>query len=234
MQKPPITEQIVREVLLRLQTHTIPIAVSARHVHLSQQHLSILFGSGHELKKKRELSQPGQFAAAETVLLAGPRGCIERVRVLGPCRRETQVEISRTDALRLGVAPPVRESGDTKGSAAVTIIGPAGSLFIKEGCIVAQRHIHMSPQDAQTFQVQNGELVQVEVQGERPLLFQHVRVRVSPRYQLEMHIDTDEANAAGVAGTGRGILRRKGGGPAESRADYTDCSLDYAAAGGGK
>lgn len=196
-------QSIVEEVIQQLGrkepaagTKEIPIAVSARHVHLSEQHVAALFGSSYQLKKKSDLSQPNQFAAEETVILSGPKGTIERVRVLGPSRSLTQVEVSQTDAFRLGVKPPIRQSGDIKGSAPITIIGPKGSIYLTEGLIIAQAHIHMTPADADRLQVQDGQYVQVRAETARPVTFEKVLVRVSASYRLEMHIDTDEANAA--------------------------------------
>lgn len=196
-----IIQTIVDKVMLQYQalqeaSPPIPIGVSARHVHLSQPHLEALFGRGYELIRKKELSQPGQFAAQETVLVVGPKGSLERVRVLGPARGKTQVEVSQTDALKLGLNPPLRESGDIQGSSPVTLVGPKGSLYLPEGLIVAQCHIHMKPEDAEVYGVKSGEYVQVKLESHRPIVFDRVLIRVSERYKLEMHIDTDEANAA--------------------------------------
>ncbi|MDQ0338727.1 putative phosphotransacetylase [Caldalkalibacillus uzonensis] len=185
---------------------TIPIAVSARHVHLSQAHVEALFGAGYQLTHKADLSQPGQFAAEETVIIAGPKGCLERVRILGPARGESQVEISRTDAFKLGLNPPLRLSGDIKGSSPVTVIGPKGSVHLSQGLIIAQNHIHMTPEDAAAFNVEHGQCVKVKVKSERPITFENVLIRVSDRYKLEMHIDTDEGNAALISTRGEGIL----------------------------
>lgn len=176
----------------------IPIGVSNRHLHLSKPDLDVLFGPDYQLQLEKDLRQPGQFAAAETVILAGPRGCLEKVRILGPIRKQTQVEISRSDAFRLGLNPPVRESGDIKGSEGLTIIGPKGSVQLKEGLIIAQRHIHMAPSDAMKYGVSDGAGIQVKITGERGLVFDRVTVRVNPNFSLEFHLDTDEANAAGV------------------------------------
>ncbi|OKL37497.1 phosphate propanoyltransferase [Domibacillus mangrovi] len=178
---------------------TIPVAVSARHVHLSQEHLEILFGSGHELTKRVDLSQPGQFAAEETVTIAGKKSEIARVRVLGPCRPATQVEVSLTDAVKLGAKLPLRESGDIQGSGAVTITGPAGSIELSEGLIIAKAHVHMTTEDAKKYNVENSQIVTVAVSGERPVSFHNVVIRVSDSYALEMHIDTDEANAGFIS-----------------------------------
>ncbi|MEK3854413.1 phosphate propanoyltransferase [Cytobacillus sp. FSL H8-0458] len=207
-------QSIVEEIVSRLKNssvkdHSIPMAVSARHCHLSQSDLEVLFGTGYQLTKKAELSQPGQFAANEIITIAGPRGSIEKVRILGPARHITQVEVSRTDSIKLGLKPPLRESGNLEGSSPVTLIGPKGSLYKKEGLIIAQAHIHMAPEDAETFGVKNGEYVKVEAAGERPISFGNVLIRISPRYRLEMHIDTDEANAGLISGKTAGRLVRQ-------------------------
>jgi len=175
----------------------IPIAISARHVHLDEASLKNLFGDDAQLTKHKDISQPGQFACEEKVTLVGPKGRIEDVRVLGPLRSAVQVEISRTDEFHLGVDAPIRASGKTRGSAPITIEGPAGKIDLQEGLICAWRHIHMTGKDARQFGVESGEFVEVAVTGgERDLIFQDVMVRVAPAYILEMHIDTDEANAA--------------------------------------
>ncbi|GLC86960.1 phosphate propanoyltransferase [Lysinibacillus piscis] len=194
-----IVEEVLQQVLKNqpaLQNDgQIPIGVSARHVHLAQTEVEQLFGQGYELTPKFELSQPGQFAAEETVVIAGPKGSIERVRILGPARSLSQVEVSWTDAMKLGVKPPLRISGDIKGSSPITLIGPKGSVVLQEGLIVAQAHIHMSPADSEHLQVVDGQSVQIKVEGIRPIIFSDVLIRVSDRFRLEMHIDTDEANA---------------------------------------
>ena len=175
----------------------IPIAVSARHLHLDAAALAVLFGEGATLTKLRDISQPGQFACAETVNLIGPRGRIDQVRVLGPLRPAVQVEVSRTDEFKLGVDAPIRDSGQTKGSAPITLEGPKGTLQLSEGLICAKRHIHMHPDDAERFGVKDKDEVEVKLTGgPRDLTFGDVLVRVSPKFVLEMHIDTDEANAA--------------------------------------
>lgn len=175
----------------------IPIAVSARHVHLNRAGMDVLFGPGSELTPMRPLSQPGQFAAEERVTLIGPRGRIERVRVLGPLRSKCQIEVSRTDEFLLGVDAPVRHSGHVQGSAPITLEGTAGTLQLDEGLICAWRHIHMHPTDAEAFGVKDGDEVEVAITGGvRDLVFGDVFVRVSEKFALEMHIDTDEANAA--------------------------------------
>lgn len=185
----------------------IPIAVSARHVHLTQAAVEALFGPGATLTPRNPLSQPGQFACEQTVDLIGPKRTIEHVRVLGPIRRDCQVEISRTDEFFLGIDAPVRASGDVKASPGITLRGPAGTLTIAEGVICAWRHIHMHPDDAVAFGVRDKDVVQVEVStGPRKLSFGDVMVRVHPSFRLEMHLDTDEANAAELCPGTDGVL----------------------------
>jgi putative phosphotransacetylase len=171
--------------------------VSNRHLHLSQKDLEILFGEGYELTPIKDLGQPGQYAAEETVDLVGPKNTIKRVRVLGPTRKATQVEVSRTDAFKLGVNPPVRDSGDIEGSASIKLVGPNGEVELKEGVILAKRHIHMHTNDAEKYGLKDKEIVSViAAKDGRKLIFQDVLVRVSDKYALEFHVDTDEANAA--------------------------------------
>ncbi len=184
----------------------IPISTSVRHIHLSRQHVEALFGQGHQLTSMAALSQPGQFACVETVTLVGPKGTVEKVRVLGPERKETQVEISRTDEFALGIDAPIRGSGNVAGSPGLTLRGTAGDLELDQGVIQAKRHIHMTPDDAERFGVQNKDWVMVRVGGERGLLFDDVLVRVSPKYRLDMHLDTDEANAADLGPDSFGVL----------------------------
>jgi propanediol utilization protein len=174
----------------------IPINASVRHVHLSREHVEALFGQGHELTPRADLSQPGQFAAEETVTLVGPKNRIEKVRVLGPARGETQVEISRTDEFTLGVDAPIRASGDLDDSIGIRLEGPKGSVELVRGVIQAQRHIHMCPEDAERFGVTDKQWVMVRVGGERGIVFDDVLVRVHPNYRLDMHLDADESNAA--------------------------------------
>lgn len=188
---------------------TIPVAISARHVHLRRETVDLLFGPGHELQVKKWLSQPGQFAAEETVTVVGPRNTIERVRVLGPVRSADQLEISRTDEFFLGIDAPVRESGKVANTPGCRLIGPAGTHDLKEGVICAWRHIHMTPQDAATFGVRDRDIVEVAVgSGERSLTFGNVLIRVSPDYRLEMHLDTDEGNAAEIDPGEEGVLHQ--------------------------
>ena len=177
----------------------VPVGVSNRHIHLTAADVETLFGKGYELTPLKDLSQPGQFACKETLTIVGPSlRPIENVRVLGPVRRASQVEISRTDSFTLKVKPPVRESGDIAGSAPITIIGPKGVVTLKEGCIIANRHIHMSVEDGAKFGLKDGDYVDVEAGGERRTKFYDVQIRVHKDFRLEMHIDTDDANAAGI------------------------------------
>ncbi len=177
----------------------VPVGISNRHVHLSPEHLETLFGQGYELTVKKELSQTGQFAAEETVTIEGPKGSIANVRILGPTRSQTQVEVSRTDSFRLGINPPVRDSGSLEGSAPIKITGPKGSIELEEGAIIAHRHIHMDEATAERFGVKDKDIVSVVVDGVRGVVFRNVLIRVRSDFVLDMHIDTDEANAAGLA-----------------------------------
>lgn len=173
------------------------VETSARHVHLTEADIETLFGKGATLTHKKDLSQPGQFACEERVTLVGPKKSIDRVIILGPARKATQVELSFTDARTLGISAPVRESGDVQGSAPLKLVGPAGEVEIAEGAIVAKRHIHMTPADAERFGVADKQIVKVALNGEgRKTIFDDVVVRVNPNFALAMHIDTDEANAA--------------------------------------
>ena len=173
------------------------VETSARHVHVTQEHLEILFGKGYELTKKKDLSQPGQYASNEKVTIVGPKKEMT-ASILGPVRSASQVEISLTDARTLGIAAPVRESGDIAGSGACKLVGPCGEVELKEGVIAAKRHIHATPEDAEKLGVQDKEVVSVKIDTDgRSLVFGDVVVRVSPKFALAMHIDTDESNAAG-------------------------------------
>ena len=174
------------------------VETSARHVHLTQEHLEILFGKGYELTKKKDLSQPGQYACEERVTIVGSKKELKGVSILGPVRTATQVELSLTDARSIGVAAPIRESGDVAGSGSCKIVGPCGEIELAEGVIAAKRHIHATPADAEALGVKNGDVVSVKVDTDgRSLVFGDVVVRVSEKYALAMHIDTDESNAAG-------------------------------------
>ena len=179
--------------------YEIPVGISNRHIHLTQEHLEILFGKGYSLTHLKDLSQPGQYACKETLTIVGPSmRPIEGVRVLGPLRRASQVEISVTDSYVLKVKPPVRESGKLQGSAPITIIGPKGIVQLSEGCIIANRHIHMSPDDAAHFGVKDGDYIDVDATtGTKRTRWFDVQIRVHKDFRLEMHVDTDDANAVG-------------------------------------
>lgn len=176
----------------------IPVGVSNRHLHLKQEDLYTLFGEGFELSIAKELSQPGEFAANETVKVIGTKGEFPSVRILGPVRKFTQLEISKTDSFSLGVKAPLRSSGNIEGTPGIKLVGPKGELDLQEGVIIAERHIHMTPGDAANFDVRDGEYVSVKSEGERSLVFNKVLIRVKDTYALDMHIDTDEANASGL------------------------------------
>ena len=182
------------------------VEVSARHIHLSKEHVEVLFGEGHELTPKKDLSQPGQYACEEKVTVVGPRGEL-KMSVLGPARNASQIEVSLTDARTLGVEALVRESGDIAGSKGVKLVGPCGEVELEEGVIAAKRHIHMTEKDAEEMGVTNGEVVSVKVETpDRSIVFGDTVVRVSDKFALAMHIDTDEANAAGVKGSAMGTI----------------------------
>lgn len=189
-----ITEKVKAELEKQL---FIPVEVSARHVHLSIEHIYELFGGEHVLTKKKDLSQPGQCQYCERVMLIGPKGVISGAAILGPPRHKTQVEITRTDAVALGIEAPVRDSGDLKSSGTLYIASANSVIKAEESVIIAKRHIHMTEQDAKRFMVQDRQTVCVRVLGERPLIFEDVLVRVSDNYRLSMHLDFDEANASG-------------------------------------
>ncbi len=198
--KEAVIQDIIRQVMDALQKQdevVFQVEASARHVHLSREHIDQLFGQGYDMTKKKALSQPGQFQCQERVTLIGPKGVIKGVAILGPPRSKTQVELSKTDARVLGVAPPVRESGQLEGSASIYIATELGVIEAMESTIVAKRHIHMDTRDAKRFQVSDKQMVAVRVPGERPIIFEDVVVRVSGDYCLSMHIDFDEANAVG-------------------------------------
>ena len=175
------------------------VETSARHAHITRETLETLFGKGHELTNKKDLSQPGQFACEEKIEVVGPKGSV-KMSILGPCRPADQVEVSFTDARALGVTPPVRESGDIEGAPGVKLVGPCGEVEVANGVIVAKRHIHMTPEDAERLGVCDKEIVSVKLDTARPTIYGDVVVRVSPKFALAMHIDTDESNAAGASG----------------------------------
>ena len=179
------------------------VETSARHIHVSQEHLEILFGKGYELTKKKDLSQPGQYACAERVDVVGPKKTLAGVSILGPVRPATQVELSLTDARSIGVVAPIRESGDIAGTGACKLVGPCGEVEIAEGVIAAKRHIHMTPADAAEMGLVDKQIVSVKIASEgRETIFGDVVVRVSDKFALAMHIDTDEANAACAGSVG--------------------------------
>ena len=183
------------------------VEVSARHAHVTKEVLEVLFGAGHELTPKKDLSQPGQYACEERITVVGPKKELAGVSILGPTRPETQVELSLTDARSIGIKAPVRESGDVKESGACIFRGPCGEVELAEGVIVAKRHIHMTPEDAALLGVKDTQIVKVALDNEgRKTIYDDVVVRVSPKYALAMHIDTDEANAAGVPGSCMGTI----------------------------
>lgn len=203
-----MNEQLMGKILSRLSVCNpaqnmqsniaIPVGISNRHVHLSQHDVEALFGQGYQLTQFKDLKQPGQFAAKECVMVVGPKGSINKVRVLGPVRPKSQLEISKADCFTLGIKAPVRESGDLINSGSALLVGPAGYINLESQVICAQRHIHMNMMDARALNVINGQKVNIRTQGERRLIFDEVVVRVDVRFSLEFHIDTDEANAAGL------------------------------------
>ncbi len=200
--------KLVVSILEKQQTSgfAVPVGVSARHIHLTQEHVEVLFGKGYQLTKKKEL-MGGQFASNELVTIVGVKlRAIENVRVLGPVRSKSQVEISQTDAVKLGVRAPIRLSGQLEGSAPIAIVGPKGVVYLDEGCIIAERHIHMSPRDAQMAGVKNKDVVSVKFNNERGTMFNNVSVRVDETFTLEMHIDTDEANASKIKTGDVGVI----------------------------
>ena len=204
--------ELVKKIVAEMEgtpaksANEIPVGISNRHIHLSQQDVETLFGAGYQLTPLKDLSQPGQYACKETLTLVGPSmRAIEGVRVLGPVRKNSQVEISKTDSFQLKVKPPVRESGALQGSAPITIIGPRGVVTLSEGCIIANRHIHMGLSDAARYGVSDGDYVTVDAVGTKRTRWYDVQVRVSADFVLEMHVDTDDANASGI---GNGTLVR--------------------------
>ncbi len=196
--KRTIELEVIKQCAHSGQGYYVPAAISARHVHLSRADVETLFGKGYQLKKLRDLNQPGQFACEEQVTLTGPKGSIENVRILGPERSATQAEISITDCYKAGIKPVVRMSGDIEGTPGGSLIGPAGEAVLKQGVIVAARHLHMSAEEAALFGLKNGDKVSVRKAGEREIILGNVAVRSGKGHSLEMHLDTDEANAAGM------------------------------------
>lgn len=212
MQEQQLVNEIAKLVAEQLKNidvynpqDTIPVGISARHVHLSREDVETLFGKGYQLNKKKDL-MGGQFAAQECVTLVGTKlRAIENVRVLGPERKSSQVEVAKTDAIKLGLNAPVRLSGDLAGSAPIALVGPKGVVYLKEGCIIAKRHIHMSPADAAKFGVKDKQVVKVRFESGRGGVLEDVPIRVDDTFTLEMHIDTDEANGLGIS-KDKGIL----------------------------
>jgi putative phosphotransacetylase len=195
-----IVAEVIKHIDIqgRIKSGSIPCGVSNRHAHVSQQDLEALFGSGYQLTSMKDLSQPKQFAAKECIMLVGPKGVIEKCRILGPVRAATQVEVSTTDCFKLGVKPVVRDSGDTAGTPGCVLVGPNGAVNLKEGVIVASRHIHMSNQDAENFGLKDMDRISIKSNGPKSVIFNNVLVRVSDKFALDFHLDTDEANGAGI------------------------------------
>lgn len=203
-----ITKRVMEKVKT-YDTYKIPIGVSNRHVHVSQEDLETLFGKGYELTKKSDLKQPGQYACNETVVIRGPKGEFDRVRILGPVRKESQIEISKTDSFRLGIRPPIRESGHLEGTPGLEMVGPKGTVALPHGAIIALRHIHMTPDQASAMGVKDKDIVEVETFGERRGVFGDVLIRVSDQFSLEMHVDVDEANACALGNNDYVIIRHE-------------------------
>lgn len=203
-----LVTKLVMEKLKEAENYKIPIGVSNRHIHLCREDLDKLFGTGYELTKMKDLKQPNQYASGETVTIRGPKGELENIRILGPLRGKTQVEISLTDGFRLGVKAPIRESGMIDNTPGLTLIGPKGTVDISNGTIVALRHIHMPPQVANNLGVADKDIVEVETYGNRRSILGNVLIRVSSEFKLEMHIDLDEANACALKNNDYVVLRK--------------------------
>ncbi|GGE33152.1 ethanolamine utilization phosphate acetyltransferase EutD [Streptococcus himalayensis] len=207
-------DQLVDKIVAKIHDEldakgSFEVEASGRHVHLSQKDLDALFGPGYQLTKVKDLSQPGQYACQERLTLIGPKGSFHNVVILGPVRKESQVEVSLTDCLQLGTKAPIRESGDIEGTPGVVLANGNKVVSLDKGLIVAKRHVHMTPEDAARAGVENHEIVQVKVEGERPLIFDDVVIRVSPKFATYMHIDYDEANACGFKKGMRGHIIKK-------------------------
>lgn len=202
-------ENLIDKVIDRIQNEldgSFEVEASGRHVHLSRKELDALFGTGYELTKAKDLSQPGQYASKERLTVVGPKGAYHNVVILGPVRKESQVEVSLTDCLQLGVKAPIRESGDIEGTPGIVLVNGDKSVSLNKGLIVAKRHVHMTPEDAEKLGVKNHDIVKVKVEGARPLIFDDVVIRVSPKFATYMHIDYDEANACGFSKGIRGRI----------------------------
>lgn len=202
-------ENLIDKVIDRIQNEldgSFEVEASGRHVHLSRKELDALFGTGYELTKAKDLSQPGQYASKERLTVVGPKGAYHNVVILGPVRKESQVEVSLTDCLQLGVKAPIRESGDIEGTPGIVLVNGDKSVSLDKGLIVAKRHVHMTPEDAEKLGVENHDIVKVKVEGARPLIFDDVVIRVSPKFATYMHIDYDEANACGFSKGIRGRI----------------------------
>lgn len=202
-------ENLIDKVIDRIQNEldsSFEVEASGRHVHLSRKELDALFGTGYELTKAKDLSQPGQYASKERLTVVGPKGAFHNVVILGPVRKESQVEVSLTDCLQLGVKAPIRESGDIEGTPGIVLVSGDKSVSLDKGLIVAKRHVHMTPEDAEKIGVKNHDIVKVKVEGARPLIFDDVVIRVSPKFATYMHIDYDEANACGFSKGIRGRI----------------------------
>lgn len=194
-----VVEELKKEIESTCEEDSfIPVGISNRHIHLSKEDLNTLFGEGYELTSIKDLSQPGQYAAKEVLTICGPKGAIEGVRILGPVRGRTQVEVLQGDCFKLGIKAPVSMSGELDGSAPITLIGPKGSIYLKEAVIIAQRHIHMTPEDAKKFSVSDGEIVEIEISGKRCGTLGNVVIRVTETSRLDCHLDMEEANTVGL------------------------------------
>lgn len=199
-----INEALIKDIVVNIVTKSeiknrefdIPVGISNKHIHVTQEDLECLFGKGYELTIKSTVRQPEQYAANETVTIAGPKGSFENVRILGPVRKHSQIEISRTDAFSLGIKPPVRNSGDLENSGSLSVIGPKGMLIFNSKVICAKRHIHMTEEQAKSYGVKDGDYVNVETAGDTGVIFKNVLIRISKVAAVEIHIDTDEANSA--------------------------------------
>ena len=184
----------------------ISIEVSAKHIHLSQKDLEAFFGRGYKLKKLKDLTQSGEFAAKETLDIQVGNKKLSEIRVIGPVRKQTQVELSLTDSIELGINPPIRKSGDLKTSPGIILIGPKKRVKIRQGVIIAQRHIHCNSKEAKSLKLKNGQVVSVKITGKRGLIFNNIKIRANKKFKLCMHLDTDEGNASGINKKGKGIL----------------------------